>query len=266
MKNAILSRLPAGFPWLNRLHWFDTIGSTNDEAKRLASRGAPHGTVLLAGHQTVGRGRLGRSFQSPAGKGVYLSVILRPECPPQQLMHLTCAAAVAMCDAVEDAAGFRPGIKWTNDLVFHRKKLGGILTELSIAQDTGLVRYAIIGIGINCTQAPGDFAPEIRDMASSLSSVAGRAIPPDALAAAMITRLHRMDAILLTEQASLMQTYRRDCITLGQDIVLIRGEEKQYGTALDIDEEGGLLVRFRDGNIRAVTSGEVSVRGMYGYL
>lgn len=266
MKNAILAQLPPSFPWSDRIHWYDTIDSTNDEAKRRALEGAPHGTVLIAGHQTGGRGRLGRTFQSPAGKGVYLSVILRPECPPQQLMHLTCAAAVAMCNAVENTAGFRPGIKWTNDLVFQRRKLGGILTELSIAPETGFVRYAIIGIGINCTQEAQDFPPEIRDMASSLSASAEKKISPHKLAASMVSALHCMDSALMTNRAATLDCYRADCVTLGQEIVLIRGEEKQYGIALDINEEGGLIVRFRDNSIRTVTSGEVSVRGMYGYL
>lgn len=266
MKEAILSQLPHGFPWADRIIWFDSIGSTNDEAKKLAAQGAPHGTTLIAGHQTGGRGRLGRSFQSPAGKGVYLSLILRPNCPPQSLMHLTCAAAAAMCDAVEDAAGFRPGIKWTNDLVFNRQKLGGILTELSVDQGTGLIRYVIIGIGINCTQQREDFSPELRDMASSLSAVAGKPVSSCSLAAAMLCRLRSMDENLLVGKDSILAAYRRECVTLGQEIVLVRGEDRQYGTALDIDSEGGLVVRFLDGTVKTVTSGEVSVRGMYGYL
>lgn len=266
MKKTILSLLPGEFPWADRILWFDSIGSTNDEAKKLAAQGAPHGTTLIASHQTCGRGRLGRSFQSPAGKGVYLSLILRPEFPPQSLMHLTCAAAVAMCDAIADAAGFRPGIKWINDLVFDRKKLGGILTELSIDPATGMVRYAIIGIGINCTQQPEDFSPELRNMASSLSAAAGKPISLAALAASMLFRLQNMDDVLLTEKADILTSYRSDCVTLGKEIVLVRGDDRQYGTALDIDDNGELLVRFRDGTVRTVTSGEVSVRGMYGYL
>ena len=266
MKEQILSFLPAECPWRDTLHWFDTVGSTNTEAKAMAQAGAPQGTVLIAGHQSAGRGRLGRSFQSPVGKGVYLSVILRPECPPEALMHLTCAAAVAMCDAVSDTAGFRPGIKWTNDLVHNRKKLGGILTELSLDPATGLVRYAIIGIGINCTQTAEDFPPDLREMASSLSAVAGKPVVPARLAAAMVSRLLEMNRRLLTEKAALLDRYREDCVTLGREVVLVRGEERQYGTALDIDSEGALLVRFRDGQIRPVASGEVSVRGMYGYL
>ena len=266
MKEHILSQLTAECPWRDTLHWFDTIDSTNLEAKRLARRGAPHGTLLVAGHQTGGRGRMGRSFQSPQGKGVYLSLLLRPACPPDQLMHLTCAAAVAMCDAVSDAAGFIPGIKWTNDIVYEKKKLGGILTELSLDPGTGLVEYAVIGIGINCTQTPEDFSPELRDMASSLTQISESPTSPATLAAAMIQRLWEMDSGLLTAKEAMLTRYRKLCITLGQEIALVRGDQKQYGTALDIDAEGALLVQFRDGQIRSVSSGEVSVRGMYGYL
>ena len=264
MKDRILAHLPAGHPWADRLCWFDSIGSTNDEAKRLALAGAPHGTVLVAGHQTNGHGRMGRSFHSPENVGVYLTVILRPPCGPRDLMHLTCATAVAMCDAVEAAAGFRPGIKWTNDLVFGRKKLGGILTGMGLKAD-GKVDYAIIGIGINCCQNPGDFPPEIMDMAASLSMIAEKKIDRFRVAAAMTEALRRMDEALLSGKEGMLRRYRQDCITLGQDIVLVRGDERRYGTALDIDSEGALIVRYADGGIAAVNSGEVSVRGMYGY-
>lgn len=266
MKDAVLSHLPQSYPWKDRLFWFDTIGSTNDEAKNRARQGAPHGTTFLAGHQTGGRGRLGRSFHSPAGKGIYLSILLRPGCRPGELMHLTCAAAVAMCDAVAEAAGFRPGIKWTNDLVFQRKKLGGILTELSVDPGTGLVEYAIVGIGINCSHRTEDFPPELREMAASLSCAAGKPVDSARVAGAMLKALWRMDAQLLSRKEAWMQAYRADCITLGQQIVVVRGEEKRYGTALQVDADGGLVVRFTDGSVAALTSGEVSVRGMYGYI
>ena len=264
MKKQILANLPTDYPWADRFHWFDSIGSTNDEAKRMALAGAPHGTVLVAGYQTNGHGRMGRSFHSPENVGVYLTVLLRPNCRPQELMHLTCATAVAMCDSVESAAGFRPGIKWTNDLVYGRKKLGGILTGLGLKAD-GKVDYAIIGIGINCCQKPGDFPPEIADMAASLSMIAEKEIDRAKVAAAMMEALWQMDKTLLAEKDAMLRLYRRDCITLGQDVVLVRGDEKRYGTALDIDEEGALIVRYDSGETAAVNSGEVSVRGMYGY-
>ena len=265
MKSEILSRLPGDFPWQTSLHCFPSIGSTNDHIRSLARSGAPHGTVVIAGHQTDGHGRRGRSFHSPEGVGVYLSILLRPDCAPTDLMHLTCATAVAMCDAVEAAAGFRPGIKWTNDLVYKQRKLGGILTELGFTP-RGRLDYAIIGIGINCCQQPGDFPEEIRDMAGSLSMAAEKDVNRWDVAAAMLEALHVMDNRLLTRKEDILCDYRRDCMTLGQDVVLVRGDEKRYGKALDIDPEGALIVRFRSGETEAVSSGEVSVRGMYGYV
>ena len=264
MKEQILAALSPAYPWKSHLHWFDTIGSTNDEAKRMAMAGAPHGTVLVAGHQSGGHGRMGRSFHSPADVGVYLTMILRPNCTPDKLMHLTCATAVAMCEAVEAATGLRPGIKWTNDLVYQKKKLGGILTALGLTPK-GMVDYAIIGIGINCCQTADDFPEEIRDMAGSLAMVTGKKIDRAKVAAAMMEALYWMDASLLSDVDAMLETYRRDCITLGQDVVLVRGDEKRYGHALSVDSTGALVVRFADGSLEAVNSGEISVRGMYGY-
>ena len=265
MKALIKENLPGDHPWQNHIHWFDTIDSTNTRAKELAIAGAPEGTVVAAGSQSAGRGRLGRSFQSPEHAGVYMSVILRPNCPPAQLMHLTCAAAAAMCDAVENAAGFRPGIKWTNDLVYARRKLAGILTELSL-NPAGKVDYAVIGIGINCCQHPHDFPPEIRDIAGSLTSDTGRPVDPARVAAAMADSLWQMDRELLSGKTQMLDRYRAACVTLGQEISLLRGEEVRHGKALDIDDAGGLIVEFGPGVRETVTSGEVSIRGMYGYL
>ena len=263
-KQDILIHLAGDHPWADKIHYFDTIDSTNTQAKKLAAAGAPHGTVLVAGHQTGGRGRMGRRFHSPAGVGIYLSVILRPDCKPDALMHLTCAAGTAMCDAVETAAGFRPGIKWINDLVYENRKLGGILAELSLTA-SGAVNYAVIGIGINCLHTPGDFPPEIRDIAASLSMVTGASVSPARLAAAMIDRLHAMSRNLLPEKAAVMERYRRDCVTIGRD-VRVMTDPPRAGVALDVDDDGGLVVRFADGHTETVSAGEVSVRGMYGYV
>lgn len=265
MKNQILTKLSATYPWKEQLHVFPELGSTNDLLKTMARQGAPHGTVLIADRQTGGHGRLGRSFLSPPGVGVYLSILLRPDCAPGDLMHLTCATAVAMCDAVEQAVSFRPGIKWTNDLVFQKRKLGGILTELGL-NSRGKVDYAIIGIGINCCQQAEDFSPEIRDMAGSLSMVSGQSVDRCAVAAAMMEALWKMDKTLLTGKDAMLESYRRSCITVGQDISLLRGEEIRHGHAVDVDENGALVVHFADGHLEAVNSGEVSVRGMYGYV
>ena len=265
MKSQIVKYLRESCLWQDSLLWFPSIDSTHTRARELAQQGAPHGTVLIADHQAGGRGRLGRSFHSPAGSGIYMSVILRPHCPPQQIMHLTCAAAVAMCEAVENACGFRPGIKWTNDLVCGKRKIAGVLTELGF-DSRGMVDFAVIGIGINCCQQAEDFPEEIRGIAGSLASVSGSPIDRAKVAAAMMDALYRMDAELLTGKAEMLSRYRRDCVTLGQEISLARGDEIRHGTALDIDEEGALIVRFTDGHTQTVNSGEVSIRGMYGYV
>lgn len=262
MKELILQNLPESCPWQDSVLYFDSIDSTNTRAKLLAAQGAPHGTVLVADHQTGGRGRLGRSFSSPQGLGIYLSVILRPGFPPAELMHLTCAVAVAMCDAVEKSVRFRPGIKWTNDLVYQGRKLSGILTELGISPQ-GLVDYAVIGVGLNCCQKASDFPEEIRNMAGSLAMISGTEVDRNRVTAAMIEALWRMD---LSDKAAIMDRYRADCITLGSDVSLVKADGTvRYGHALDIDAEGALIVRLRDGSLETVNSGEVSVRGMYGY-
>ena len=265
MKEHILSQLSPDYPWADRFQYFGDIDSTNDRLKLLAKEGAPHGTVLVADHQTGGHGRMGRSFHSPEGVGVYLSILLRPDCAPRDLMHLTCGAAVAMADAVEASAGFRPGIKWTNDLVRGRRKLGGILTGLGLTPG-GDLDYALIGIGINCLQKGPDFPEDIRNMAGSLAMFAPRPIDRASVAAAMMEALQVMDSRLLTDAAGILRQSRKDCITLGQDISLVRGEEIRSGRALEVDDEGALVVRFTNGETQAVNSGEVSVRGMYGYV
>ena len=263
MKEQILQYVD--YPWADRFHFLPKVDSTNDCLKKLAADGAPHGTVVLSDHQTGGHGRRGRSFLSPPGVGLYLSILLRPECPPTQLMHLTCAAGVAMCNAIAQSAGFRPVIKWTNDLVYEKRKLGGILTELRL-NPKGLVDYAIVGIGINCCQKAQDFPPEIREVAGSLSMVTGQAVDRFRVAAAELDALYAMSCGLLTQQEATLAQYRADCITIGQEVSLVRGEEVRHGKALDIDKEGALVVLFPDGQIEAINSGEVSVRGMYGYV
>ena len=266
MKQQILSVLPGAHPWQNTLICCDEIPSTNDMAKALAVQGAPAGTVVTANSQTAGRGRLGRSFHAPKGLGVYLSVILRPDCTPDRIMHLTCAVAEAMCDAVESYTGCRPQIKWTNDLVADGKKLGGVLTELSVNPATGKVEWVVAGIGINCLQALEDFPEDIRSMATSLRAWTGKDILPGYHAGHMILALSKMSEALLSEKAVILDAYRKDCMTVGKQIVLVRGDEKRYGTALDVAADGGLVVRFEDGALETVQSGEISVRGLYGYV
>ncbi len=262
MKNQILSRLPEDFPWKNDLLYFDSLDSTNTYLKDLARSGAAHGTAVIAGRQTAGRGRMGRSFESPEG-GLYLSILLRPACPAEQLSHLTCGVAVAVCDAIEALAGLRPKVKWTNDLVWDGKKLAGILTEL-VTQ--GADTAAIVGIGINCSQTPADFPPQLQNMATSLFAVTGKSWDVNALAAQVLIQLAKLDNALLSSREEMLTRYRRDCITLGKTVSLICGDSVRHGKALDVLSDGSLLVELEDGTREAVCAGEVSIRGMYGYV
>ena len=261
-KNLIISHL-GQHPWAEHLLVLEQTGSTNTLLKEMGRQGAPHGTVVIADRQTAGRGRMGRSFLSPEGKGIYFSALIRPNVSPTELMHLTCAVGTAMCDAVQAATGLRPQIKWINDLVIGKRKLGGILTELSLNPKNGLVDYAVLGIGINCNQQPEDFDESIREMATSLSIATEQSVCREQVAAEMIHALASLD---LLQRETIMARYRKDCITLGQAILVIRSATARPGTAIGIDEEGALLVRYESGETEAVSSGEVSVRGLYGYV
>ena len=261
MKNTILKHLPREFPWADRLHCYESLPSTNTLAKELAESGCPTGTVVIAGSQSAGRGRMGRSFSSPNGCGLYFSLVLRTggKIP----MHLTCAAGVAAAKAVEKVCGFRPGLKWINDLCFGNRKLGGILTE---GAPLGEDPYFVVGIGINC-RTPKDGYPEaIKEIATSLSDACGKDVSPESLAAALMEELFLVSETLETEKAGIMAFYEENCITLGKEIQVIKGDSVRPAKAISLDENGGLMVEYPDGTQETVNSGEVSVRGMYGYL
>ena len=264
MKNEILSILPGDHPWAEYLHIENCLPSTNQELKRLAENGAPEGTTLIAREQTAGRGRMGRTFYSQKDTGLYFSCLLRPGCVPTDLMHLTCAVGVAVCKAVQKAAGVTPQIKWINDLVLENKKLGGILTELSIDPNTGLVAYAIVGIGINCLQEA--FPEELTEIATSLRLAAGKNCTPACLAAHLMEELESLSHTLLTEKDKWMDAYRGLCITIGKEVKVLNGENTYSGTAVNITPDGSLIVSLADGTEKVVSSGEASVRGLFGYV
>lgn len=261
---AEIERQMEACAWRGRLVVLDSVDSTNNYARRLAAEGAPEGTAVIADMQTAGRGRRGRSFFSPSGEGLYLSVILRPNARPEQILHLTAMTAVAASRAVTAVCGERPMIKWTNDLVFGRKKLAGILTELSLVAETREVEYVIIGIGVNCVQS--QFPPEIADIAASIYTQTGKRNVRNALAAALLCELSRMNDALLTEKDAWLREFAENCVTLGREVQIIRGDSVRPAFAEGIGPEAELLVRYPDGTREAVASGEVSVRGMYGYI
>ena len=245
---------------------FDTIDSTNNELKRRAVSGSVDGTVILADQQTGGRGRRGRSFVSPAGKGLYLSAALRPRCPLSEISTLTAWTAVALCDAVEAVCGVRPGIKWPNDLVLNRKKLCGILTELTVEAETGTVDSIVAGIGVNVRQRPEDFPPELRTIAGSVRSETGLEISRARLAAEMVRALDQMYLDWQRDPRAYLDDYRARCVTVGRPVRVVRGEDVRTGFAEAVDDDFALVVRWPDGTRETVTGGDVSVRGLFGYL
>ena len=250
----------------NQLLCLEQIDSTNTECKRQAMAGVPEGLAVLAEEQTAGRGRAGRSFQSPRGGGLYLSVLMRPALELWEVSNMTAWVAVAVCDAVEEVCGVRPQIKWTNDLVLNGKKLCGILTELGLESETHRLDYLVTGVGLNVNQKAADFEGEVRDIATSLCMELGHPIRRADLAGAILKKLDEMYVQFPHNKTRYLEQYRKDCITLGKQVQLITPASRRQAVALDIDEEFRLVVELPDGSREALSTGEVSVRGMYGYV
>ena len=180
------------------------------------------------------------------------------------ISFLTVITAVAVKNSLRRLSGKDIKIKWINDLVLRNKKLGGILTELSIDPVTGLVSYAVVGIGINCLQTV--FPEELSQIATSLLQAAGKACTPAQLAASLMVQLETLSRTLLTEKENWMAYYRKLCVTLGKEVKVVAGNSSYIATAEDITDDGSLTVILPNGTRKTVSSGEASVRGLFGYL
>lgn len=248
----------------NRVICLDRTDSTNNDCKRLAAQGAQSGLVVIAGEQTGGKGRRGRSFQSLSGKGLYLSVLLRPQCTLSQVQQLTAWCAVAVCRAVESLTALPCQIKWVNDPLLEGKKLCGILCELGV-DDDGRLDYVVMGMGINVSQSQADFGPELSSIATSL--VQHMASPPHRsdVAAALISELDSLWAAFPSGREFYLEEYRRRCVTTGQRVRLVKGDEVREAYAQRVNDDFTLHVRLPDGTEEDIFSGEVSVRGIEGY-
>ena len=264
--SEIRANLPKYHPWRDLIQFQEDVDSTNTRLKLSASQGAPHGSVLIADHQTGGRGRRGRSFLSPAGKGLYLSRLMQPRCTVEELSMLTAWSAVALCDAVERACGVRPGIKWPNDLIMQGKKLCGVLTELELEAETGQPRYVIVGIGTNVFQTEADFGPEVAPVAISLAQVLDTPPGRTALAAEILRAMDDLYQDFPQARQRYLEQYRKDCLTLGKEISVVRPDGTRQGFASGINEDFALVARWEDGTEEPLSAGEVSVRGLYGYV
>lgn len=241
------------------IYRYRSVDSTNNVCKALALDGAEDGTVVIAAAQTAGRGRLGRSFESPEGMGLYLSMLWRPIVSPEGLLPLTAMAAASAALALRRAACADIRIKWPNDLVLHGKKLAGLLTEAALSD--GGVDYVVLGLGVNLRQQPSDFSPEVAKIATSLAAE-GCAVEAAALETALVEALRQTFRHLCAPETYLDE-YRQLCLTQGKTVRLV--ETGETVTAQDIDGQYGLVVRRESGAVETLRFGEVSVRGLYGY-
>jgi len=239
---------------------FPTIDSTNLYAKTTAA--LSNGMIIAASHQTSGVGRLARRFHSPEGMGMYLSIVLYPD-PAilSELSTITLMTAVAMVDTIEELTGVRPDIKWTNDIYLHGRKLCGILTE-SVIDPTQQKIKVIVGIGLNLLQMIEDFDPEIREIAGSLYSETGVKVDPERYIAVLAKHFERyyLKERFPENKEAFLDKYRHALFFLGQPVQVISARESYIARAIDIDENGCLIVERENGVREALNSGEISLK------
>ena len=244
----------------SRMIYFDSVDSTNKFAKKIANEDAPDGTVIVAEEQTGGKGRLDRDFFSPKSKSILFSVILRPDCLPKDAPKFTLTAAVALVQAMEKF-NLHAGIKWPNDILFDNKKVVGILTEMNAEIER--VNFIVIGVGINANISADEFPADIKNIASSLSEMnSGKNISRVEFFRAVLEELDKLyNEINSNGFERIFELWRKYNITLGHDIKIISAEsgENFSGKAVDIDEDGALIVETSDG-LKTFYAGDVSIR------
>jgi len=234
--------------------YHDTISSTMDAAKRAIRDGAGEGTVIVADHQTAGRGRLDREWLSSPGGGILISIILYPEL--EILPRLTMAACLAVARSIEEVTGQQPAIKWPNDVLLEGRKVSGILSESDISGEA--VNYAIVGIALNVNLDIEKF-PDISDIATSLKQVLGREVSRHQV---LISLLHEFENLYLTLRRgeSIQHEWLQRLETLGKNVSVRCGDEVQDGYAESVDDEGNLIIRRPDGNLITVAAGDVTLK------
>ena len=236
---------------------YETTDSTNLRCKAMAETGAPEGTLVIASHQSAGRGRLGRSFFSPAETGLYMSLLLRPAIAPEEALCITTCAAVCVSEAIETISGRSADIKWVNDVYLDNRKVCGILTEAAFTTTGDALRYAVLGIGVNLVPPEGEFPPEIRNIAASVFTNREEDLR-SRLAAEIVNRFFSYYPTL-TEK-TFFDGYRNRLFLKGQPVQILWGSRTGSGVCLDVDRDLRLLVQMEDGTMQALSTGEVSVK------
>ena len=238
-----------------RMELHRTLDSTNTRAKAIAATGAPHGYLVIAESQTGGKGRMGRAFFSPEHSGVYITYVLRPKMLAEKAVMITSMAAVAVARAIEAVADVQVGIKWVNDLYINRRKVCCILCEASMDFESGQLEYAVLGIGVNV--AAMRFPEELGAIATSIGNECGQPVSRNRLIAEISNQLNALYGQL--DSLEFMAENRKRSIVIGRDVQVIRGGESFPAKALDIDDQGRLVIRTEAG-ISRVNSGEVSLK------
>jgi len=238
-----------------KIQLYNTVDSTNTMMKELASRGEQEWSVIIAEEQTGGRGRLGRSFLSPRFTGIYASVLLRPNMSMSRAVFITVAAAVAAARAIEDVSGKRAEIKWVNDIYVNDRKVCGILTEASMNVESGIIDYAVLGIGINAAEPEGGFG-ELEGIAGALFEKASGLLRAELIA----LFLNYFSEYYEKGFDSSFEEYKRRQYLVGKEIEVISCGKSEPASAVSIDDECRLIVRMESGELRALSSGDVSTR------
>ena len=262
-REAIESKLAT--KWAGRtLYCLEEVDSTNRAARELAEKGAPHGTLVVANRQNAGRGRRGRIWQMEPGTGIAMSLLLRPSLEPQKASMLTLVMGLAQAKALDRLFGLSAKIKWPNDLVIRGRKVSGTLTEMSAEMD--YINYIVIGVGINVNQPA--FPEDIADRATSLMLEAGRSFPRAPLIAAVVERFEEDYSRFLetNDLSGMREAYNELLVNVGRQVRVLEPGHEYTALSSGINDRGELLVQREDGSREAVFAGEVSVRGMYGYV
>lgn len=244
--------------------YYDEIDSTNNRAKEAGDNKAPHGTLFVADMQVAGKGRRGRVWQSPAGSSIYMTILLYPEISPLKAPQLTLAMAIAVAEGIKEVTGLDTKIKWPNDIVVNGRKICGILTEMSTEID--YINHVVIGAGINVNQ--DDFPEDIRKTASSLKMELGKQVKRSELIAAIMKSFEKdYEIFVKTEDLSgLQELYNSMLVNLDRDVKVLEPGNEYEAHALGINKTGELIVRTAEGEEKEIYAGEVSVRGVYGYV
>jgi BirA family biotin operon repressor/biotin-[acetyl-CoA-carboxylase] ligase len=233
-----------------------TIDSTNSYLKQLATKLAPEGTIIISEEQTAGRGRLGRSFFSPANTGIYLSVLLRPEKTYKHTALLTTLSAVCACEAIEAVSGKKASIKWVNDIFIDEKKVCGILTEAAFNMEINEIEYVIIGVGINVFTPEKEFPDDIKNIATTIFDSEQKDVR-NQLVAEFLNRLFTQ--YNQKDNKSFITEYKKRSFLDGKDVLVKEGSQNYDATVIGINDSCNLLIRKKDGQEKALSSGEVSI-------